>query len=327
MKSLMAAALLILSLIPSMALAGDPAPPAPVGSPVLKFSIPEHDLYPENIAWDSKTGDFLLGSMGRSRIIRIRADGTRSEFLASGDSGLLSSVGMKADAERRRLWVCSGRFSLLADCDACPAETGVFLFDLDSGKLVCKWTMPQESPYHIFNDLALDGEGNAYATTTMIGALYRLSPGNAVMELVHQLEPGRHNNGIAFDPLGKSLFIAVDRTISRLELATGNLAELPVLGDEDVGTDGLYFYGNSLISVKPRFNTITRIFLEPDLFTVRKTETLVRNHPDMAYPTTGVLAGEALVYVATSYANVPRNPESARQHGDVLIHQLALAGD
>jgi sugar lactone lactonase YvrE len=294
------------------------------GGPALKFTVPEHDLFPENIAWDAQTGDFFLGSMSSSRIIRIKADGSRSEFLASTDSGLLSSIGMKADAKRRHLWVCSGRFSLLPDFSSRPAETGVLLFHLDSGRLIRKWTMAQESPYHIFNDLVLDDEGNAYATTTMIGTLYRLSPEKAKMERVHQLQEGQHNNGITIGPQGKYLFIAVDRTISRLELASGKLVELPVPDNGAVGTDGLYYYNGSLISIKPRYRAITRIYLEQDLLTVKGVETLVSDHPQLAYPTTGVLAGDRLVYVATSYADVPRNSESPKQHGDVLIHELPL---
>lgn len=317
MKATAAAALLAALLVTVPAAAAGPAP-------TVKFTVPEHDLYPENIAFDGKTGDFFLGSMGRSRIIRIKPDGNRSEFLATDDSGLLSSVGMKADAERRRLWVCSGRFSLLADHDNRPAETGVFLFDLDSGKLIKKWVAVQQSPYHIFNDLVLDARGDAYATTTLIGRIYKLSPSKGTMELVHQLPAGQHNNGITIGPDGKYLFIAVDRTISRLELASGELKELPVPDNGAVGTDGLYWFNGSLISVKPRFEAITRIRLAEDLFTAQKVEDLVKGHPQMAYPTTGVIANGRLVYVATSYADVPRTSDSTEQHGDVLIHKLAL---
>jgi len=317
MKSAVTVSLLVFVLFAGTSLAGNP-------DPLLKFTVPEHDLYPENIAFDEKTGDYFLGSMGQSRIIRIKPDGSRSEFLAAPDSGLLSSVGMKADAERRRLWVCSGRFNLLADHDRHPAETGVFLFDLDSGRLIDNWVTAQQSPYHIFNDLVLDARGDAYATTTLIGRVYRLSPSSGRMELVHQLPPGQHNNGITIGPDGKYLFLAVDRTISRLDLATGELKELPVPDKGAAGTDGLYWFDGSLISVKPRFREITRIRLADDLFTVLRVEDLVRDHPQMAYPTTGVIAGNRLVYVATSYADVPRNSDSAEQHGDVLIHELAL---
>jgi hypothetical protein len=94
--------------------------------------------------------------------------------------------------------------------------------------------------------------------------------------------------------------------------------------DEELGTDGLYYHDNSLILVRPRFKKVSRIFLDEALLTVTRVETLVDNHPDMAYPITGVLVGNALVFVATSFADRPRNDEQGPQHPDVLIHEIPL---
>ena len=112
-------------------------------------------------------------------------------------------------------------------------------FRLDDGRLLDRWEMPQESDYHIFNDLALASNGNVYATTTLIGRIYRLSPDREEMELVLQLPSGSHNNGITFGPGEKFLFFTVDRSISRLELATGTVSKLVTPAEEGLGTDGL----------------------------------------------------------------------------------------
>ncbi len=58
--------------------------------------------------------------------------------------------------------------------------------------------------------------------------------------------------------------------------------------------------------------------------TVSRVETLVDNQADLAYPTTGVLVGDALVFVATSFADSPRTDKPGPQHSDVLIHELPL---
>ena len=110
------------------------------------FTLPEHDLYPESIAYDTQTGCYFLGSMSTPRILRITADGVSEDF-TSPDCGLVGSVGLKADPERRRLWVCSGRFALHAQYDTAPARTGVFLFDLDTGALIRKWEQPRGSAF------------------------------------------------------------------------------------------------------------------------------------------------------------------------------------
>jgi hypothetical protein len=300
------------------------AGPDKASDPVLKFTIPEHDLYPENIAYDSVSKSYFLSSMARSRILRIRENGSYDDFVSMPGSNLLSSVGMKVDAKRRRLWVCSGRFTLFRDHADAPARTGVLLFDIDEGRLIKEWHLPQESDYHIFNDISLTADGDAYATTTLIGRIYRLSADAEEMELVHQLEEGRHNNGIDLDPSGRFIFVTVDRSISRLEPATGKLVEMRVPGEAALGSDGLYFYENSLIVVKPRFKEVSRLFLNQDMTAVERVVILAKDHPDFAYPTTGAVVGDRLLLVSTSFADVPRNPAKKKQHGDIKIHQLML---
>jgi len=293
------------------------------GAPGILFTIPEHDLYPENIAFDRVSGDYFLGSMGHSRILRIHGDGSYEDFATGMEPLLQSAVGMKVDARRRRLWVCSGRYTLFGGSVEGPAQSGVLLFDLEDGSLLKSWMMEQPSPAHIFNDLTLAADGAAYATTTMFGQIVRLSPEKDEMELVLDT-PGSHNNGITMDPDERFLFFTLDREISRLELATGEVKKLEVPEEGGLGTDGLYFFEGSLISVKPRLNQVVRLHLTESLDRVGRVEVLADGEPGFAYPTTGVVVGDSLVLVGTSFANVPRNPQADEQHPDVLIYRLPL---
>jgi len=294
-----------------------------LGAAEVLFTIPEHDLYPENIAFDPVSGDYFLGSMGRSRILRIHADGSYEDFAKGLEPLLQSAVGMKVDARRRLLWVCSGRYTLFGGSVEGPAQSGVLLFDIDDGSLLKSWMMEQPSPAHIFNDLVLAADGDAYATTTLFGQIVRLSPEKDEMELVLDT-PGSHNNGITMDPEGRFLFFTLDREISRLELATGEVKKLEVPEDAGLGTDGLYFFEGSLISVKPRLDQVVRLHFSESLDRVDRVEVLADGEPGFAYPTTGVVVGDSLVLVGTSFANVPRNPQADEQHPDVLIYRLRL---
>ena len=291
----------------------------------LLFTIPEHDLYPENVAFDEVTGDFFLSSMGHSRVLRIHPDGTYEDFVGGMEPRLQSSVGMKVDAQRRRLWVCTGRYTLFGGSRDGPPLTGVLLFDLDNGALLQEWLQDQPSPAHIFNDLVIASNGDAYVTTTLFGRVYRASAGVAEMELILET-PDSHNNGITLDPGERYLFLTLDRTISRLDLQTGELKEVPAPEEAALGSDGIYFVDGSLVVVKPRFRQIARLFLNESLDAVDRFEVLADGHPDFVYPTTGALKGDTLVFVATSFADSPRDPESTEQHGDVLIHQIPLGG-
>jgi hypothetical protein len=291
--------------------------------PTPLFTLPEYDLYPENIAFDSVSGDFFLGSMAQSRILRIHQDGSYEDFVSGLEPLLESSVGMKVDAQRRRLWVCSGRFTVFGGSATDPPQTGVLLFDLDDGSLIRSWMVDQPSPYHIFNDLVLTAEGEAYATTTLFGRIVRIDPDAEEMEVVLET-PERHNNGITLDSSGRYLFFTLDRTISRLDLETEEVIPVQAPEGADLGTDGLYFYEGALIAVKPRFSQILRLNLNPSLDAVENLQILVQEDPELAYPTTGVVVEDRLVFVATSYADNPRNSESTRQHPEVRIHAVDL---
>jgi sugar lactone lactonase YvrE len=181
----------------------------------------------------------------------------------------------------------------------------------------------QPSPPHIFNDLALAADGSMYATSTLFGQIFHVSPELEEMASV-QHTPGSHNNGITLDPDGRYLFFTLDRTIRRMELETGEVLALEVPLGADEGTDGLYFFGGGLISVKPRMNQVLRLELDQAVERVEETRVLVQDHPDFAYPTTGVVVGSYLVLVATSFADLPRNPQVEDQHGDVLIYRIPL---
>jgi WD40 repeat protein len=320
MSNLRALLLLLTLAVPISAAQAQEAPKP--GSTVL-FTLPEHDLYPENIAFDPVSEDYFLSSMGRSRILRIHSDGSYEDFLSGLEPALQSSVGMKVDAGRRRLWVCTGRYTLFGGSTEGSPQTGVLLFDLDDGSLIRSWLMDQPTPSHIFNDLAVASNGDVYVTTTLLGKVFRLSPESAEMELVLD-SPGSHNNGITLSPDERYLFLTLDRSISRLDLETGDLTAIPVPDEAGTGTDGLYFVEGALVVVKPRLGQVSRLYLNASMDAVERVEVLAEGDPAFAYPTTGVVVGDRLVFVATSFADVPRNTESPIQHPDVLIHSLRL---
>lgn len=292
------------------------------GSTVL-FTIPEHDLYPESIAFDSVSGDYFLSSMGTSRILRIHADGRYEDFLPASSPIHDGSVGMKVDPVRRYLWVCVGRYAPFGGSTAEMPLTGVMLFSLDDGSLVRSWTMDQPSPGEIFNDLAIARNGDAYVTTTLLGKVFRISPADAGMALLVD-SAGRQTNGITLGPDERYLFMTLGQGISRYDLETGEIRALTVPDGSEVGTDGLYFVDGSLVVVKPRFGQVARLFLNASMAAVERVQILAGPDPSFAYPTTGVVVGNELVFVATSHADVPRNTESPVQHPDVLIHRLRL---
>ena len=313
----------LLAASPGRSTSRNEGPGAQERGSTLLFTIPEHDFYPENIAYDPESGDYFLGSMGQSRIIRIRPDGSYEDFVSGLEPTLQTSVGMKVDPQRRRLWVCTGRYTLFGGATDGPPQTGVLLFDLDTGALVRSWLMDQPGPAYIFNDLALASNGDAYVSTTLLGQIVRISPDSDEMEPL-LVSPETQTNGITLDPTERYLFFTLGRSISRLDLESGNLTEIPIPAEAGVGTDGMYFVDRSLVVVRPRLTQISRLFLNESLDAVERVEVLAEGDPAFDYPTTGVVVGGHLVFVATSFADVPRNTESPLQHSDVLIYRVPI---
>jgi Xaa-Pro aminopeptidase len=297
---------------------------APAGPGMTRlFELPETRLYPESIAHDPRTGDYFLGSLGESRILRIRPDGSYEDFVRDLGPDLESGVGLKVDPDRRRLWIATGHFTLFTGDRSGPDRTGVSLFDLDSGELLGRWQLDQPSPFHIFNDLAVAADGSVYATTTLFNRIYRIRADSEDLELVHE-QPDANTNGITLSPDGRYLFASMGRTIQRLDLESGDLLDLPVPDDADEGTDGLYLHDGALIVVQPRLNRVIRLRLNPAMNEVQRVEIVAADHPDFVYPTTGVLVGDDLVLVSTSYANLAPVDGVVQEHPPVVISRIPL---
>jgi hypothetical protein len=125
-------------------------------------------------------------------------------------------------------------------------------------------------------------------------------------------------------PEGRYLFFTFDRAIRRLDLRTGTQRDVAIPGGQGIGTDGLYLHDGSLVAIQPRRRRVVTLQLNQELDTVVSVSLLARDHPDFAYPTTGVLVRDTLFLVATSFADRPRTDGPGPQHPDVLIQGWAL---
>src|SRR5262249_13093765 len=109
-------------------------------------------------------------------------------------------------------------------------------------------------------------------------------------------------NGICISPDEEKLFVAHNEGISSIDIATGTttlLAHPPdlVCG----GIDGLYFYKNSLVAVQNSLNRVIQFYLNPDLNEIVRYRIIEQNHPFFTMnPTTGVIVGHELYYIANS---------------------------
>lgn len=271
----------------------------------VAFRVPEKDLIPEGIAYDPRTGSFFLGSIYKRKIVRIDKAGKAADF-SKPEDGLWDVLGMKVDPARRTLWVCSAAGASAGEQDG---SSGLFRYDLTTGRLVSRHLLPGKPQPHLLNDVALGRNGEVFVTDSKAGGLYRLRPGQEQLEVF--LEPGTliYPNGVALSPDAKKLFVAdFAKGLSIVDVASRQVRPLPHPERVNVaGIDGLYYFqggrhGGSLVAVQNSAGTerIVRFRLRPGLDAIESEEILESRNPLFVIPTTGTLAGGSLVYIANS---------------------------
>ena len=110
------------------------------GRSEVAFQLSERDLIPEGICYDRDDDVFFLGSMRKSKILRISRDGSSEMFVAPTAGEDRGYLGMRIDPDRRLLWANWHQ-------EPKPGEqgskrtlwTGISKFDLEDGSLVSEY--------------------------------------------------------------------------------------------------------------------------------------------------------------------------------------------
>lgn len=282
------------------AYARDSAFALPTNRSHIAFAVPQKDLLAENVAFDPRDSSFYIGSTRQGKVVKRNRDGRITDFIPSGRDGMWMVIGMKLDATGNALWVNSSAQGNYVNLR--PEEQGraaVFRYDM-SGNLVKRYS-PREVGPHFFNDLVIVPDGTVYITDMFAGSIYKISGGDS-LQLWIGPKKFTDPNGIAASPDGRTLFIASDDGISVVDVASRSARVLKTAaGIDPVGIDGLYFYKNALIGIQGgRRNRLQRFITDRDLTTIVSAEVLEANHPMFMNPTTGVVAGDNLFYIANS---------------------------
>lgn len=277
---------------------------APVGVAAQAFTVHEKGLVPESVAYDPVTKTFYLSSVYRRKILRVNPKGETTEF-ATEREGLWSVMGMKVDAARRTLWVCTAAQPQMTNYDARErGRSGLFKFDLTTGKLAGKYMLPADSKQHWLGDLAVNSRGDVYTTDSVTPALYVLRHDAPRLEAVLEGEPFVSPQGLDFTTDEKQLFVAdYAKGVFRINLSTKSYTQIANAPDSTMlGIDGLYFRRGRLIAVQNGVNPprVVRLNLSKDLSRVERFETVAANLPVFDEPTLGVLNGHDFYFIANS---------------------------
>jgi tetratricopeptide (TPR) repeat protein len=277
----------------------------PVGNSRIALSLSERDLLPEGIAYDSGGDCFYLGSLWKSKIIKIDRGGKAQDFVKEKQDGLWAVAGLKVDPGRRILWAVS--FRALPWARPAPGETGwsaVFKYDLKTGKIIKRYEFDDGEVGHLLNDLTVTSSGDVFVTDSIQNEIYAIFHDADVLESFVRSDEFMFTNGITMGNDDRTLFMASPGNgVYRIDIPSrGTRLVTHPEGMTLSGIDGLYFYDDSLIGVQPSLHRIGRFYLNSKGDSVERLEIVEARNPLFDFPTTGTIAGKAFYYIANSQA-------------------------
>lgn len=266
--------------------------------PAIAFKIDETDLIPEGITYDSKANRFFLSSIHKEKVIAINTDGSCFDFIESGQDSILGSLGMKVDADRRRLWTLSNKLYQNHKVSM------VHIFDADNGSLIKRFYGPTDK-HHLFNDLVISNDGGAYITDTQAGLFFTVPPDLSELQLFLSDTLLTSPNGITISPDNSTLYIADDKNGILITDITNRTVK-PIKNAMKVATngiDGLVYYKNSLLGIvndQGDYEYIARYQLSKDGNEILCATIIDINNTDFFTPTTAVIVDDNLYLLAST---------------------------
>ena len=299
---------------------------------VVAFTIREKGLVPEGVAYDPVTKSFFVSSIRKRKVVRVDPSGKVSEFVKPAEGGLRSAAGIAADPKKRSLWVASHAMPHMDGFrKGDPPASGLFEFDLDTGKLRREYRPPASDPPAAFDDLTVAPDGRVYVNDGRNPRIWTLAPGGAALEIFLESDVFRGTQGLAVTPDGRSLYVSDYSRLFRVDVASKRVTPIAVPPNAALnGVDGLVYAGGSLYGIQNGVepHRVTRLDLGADGATVAGAKILVMNHPDFDEPTLGVAADGALYFTANSQGGKFQNEKTPITPGamqDAVILKLPLA--
>lgn len=302
----------------------------PVVQSSVFLTVKDRTLHAEGIAHDPSTGDFFIGSIRQRKVVRIASNGAVSDLIPAETGGMAAVFGLQYDADHKWVWACSSPIDEMQHNDS-TVRSGVYALAASTGKIERTYRLPLAAPQAIFGDLILDKRGNALVSDSRNNIIYRTSGDKPELQQFFSSPDFVNIQGLAYSPDERFLFIAdYVKGIFRLEIRTMTATLIATEPEVSLkGTDGLYFYQQSLIAIQNGVSPfrVTRYRLNKTFDTIASYEVLDRAHPDFGEPTLGVIARGNLYYIANSQWNgydANHQPKPADQLKDIVILRHAL---
>jgi hypothetical protein len=283
----------------------------------VAFVVTERDLFPEGIAYDNQSGLFYLGSVNKKKIIEIDEKGKARDFISTKEHGIGHVLGLKVQAESRRLWALS--------YDTTGASQ-VHIFDLDKRKLVGRINLNVPGETHKLNDLVFVSADESLITDFTAKTIYKVNAKINQLEIFIKDDRFSYANGITISSDSKNAIVSVGGGFLTINVTTKEIGEITSTDFMILGIDGLYTYKNSLIGIQ---NTtfpasVNQYYVTGN--TIDHARILVVDIPELDVPTTGVIVKNWFYFIANTQLGNFENfkVKDASRLKDIYVMKVAL---
>lgn len=219
---------------------------APVAAKLAANASPARDIPPTQLAalgapgdiyegLAFHNGDWLVSSVTRHDILRVRNGQPEAFLKADGETAGL--FGLAVDADRGLLWAAEANGPEIPGARPGPARTALLKIDLKTGAILTRYPAPTARQ---LGDVVVGPGGDVYASDSVGSAIWKLTARTGVFDLFVASNEWGSPQGMAMCNGGVLVVADYSTGLHRLDLETRTIEPIGGLPTALAGTDGLF---------------------------------------------------------------------------------------